>query len=129
MKWISKARSSHRSWQADAVKQAPVPWFRTQAIKLGIAEHDEPHHAFAERLLEVIERAPVIPDARERDGEIVRRDVLKPRALGQFGKKRQCASIIASACSRVTKWCDPQGCRPPQRNGVLQRLDGALRLV
>ena len=58
----------HRStWQAEAVKQAPVSWFRTQAIKLGIAEHDNPHHAFAERLLEVIERALAVPEGEGRD--------------------------------------------------------------
>ena len=117
------------TWQAEAVKQALVSWFCTQAIKLGISEHDNPHDAFAERLLKVIERALVVPDARERNGEIVRREVLMPRALDQFGKKLQCASMIASACSRVTEWCDPHGCRPPQRDGVLQRPDGALRLV
>ena len=82
------AHLSHRSiWQAEAVKQAPVSRFRTQAIKLGIAEHDNSHHAFAEGLLEVIERAGVVADARERDREIVRRDVLMPRAIGQFVQK------------------------------------------
>lgn len=82
------AHLSHRSiWQAEAVKQAPVSRFRTQAIKLGIAEHDNSHHALAEGLLEVIERAGVVADARERDREIVRRDVLMPRAIGQFVQK------------------------------------------
>ena len=131
LSWFDSGASlSQRSfWKAEAVKQAPVSWFRAQAIELGIAEHDNSHHAFAERSFEVIERALVLPDARERDSEIVRRDVLKLGALDQFGKKLQCPSTIASTRSRATQRCGPHGCRLAQRDGVFQRLNGALCLV
>ena len=78
VRFLVDSTLSHRStWQPEAVKQAPVSWFRPQAIKLGIAHHDHPHHALAERLLEVIERARAVSDAHERNREIVRRDVTR----------------------------------------------------
>ena len=79
----------------------PVPRLGTETIRLGIAEHDDPHHAFTERLFEVIECALVAPNARGGDSEIVRRHGLMPRALDQLGKDCQCARMIASTCSRA----------------------------
>jgi len=87
----------------EAVKQAPVSWFGTQVVELGIADCDNPHHALGKRLLEVIERGVVISETGEGDGQIVRRDVGVARALNQIGQQSRGASHIASTRAGVTQ--------------------------
>jgi hypothetical protein len=52
-------------------------------------------HPLVERPFEEIERGLGVADAGERDGEMVRRDVVTICTLDQSGQKRPGASMIA----------------------------------
>ena len=84
MFWTLSPTLSYRHvWQAQAVYQAREPRLTAQTVEFGIADRDDPHHALRERLFKLIQRRFVVSDTGERDGQVVRRDVITSGTLDQ----------------------------------------------